>query len=149
MKKSHSFAFRWTLRMAALVALLPAGCRHDGLDRVSIKGAILVDGKPLNSGAITFVPIEETRGPKASAKIVDGVYELGTREGPVVGKHRVEILADRELRFALDDPEDFNANAPDVLPPNQIPSQFNEHSQIVFEAVAGRTNAFSFTIPAN
>lgn len=133
--------------ICAGMLLVVVGCGESaGPERVAVQGVISVDGTPLRNGAITFVPTEGTGGPKASAKIVHGSYELEASRGPVVGTHRVEIRAEQELGFALDDPEDFDKHALETLPPNPIPPQFNQDSVLTFEAKSGIKNHFGFAI---
>ena len=132
--------------LAALLLTVLSGCGDAGLPRVAVKGNVTVDGQPLKSGFITFIPTAGTEGPKASGKVADGAYELNRKDGPMIGKLRVEIRADQDLGYDLDDPEDFDAKAPRVLPKNPIPPQFNDRSTLVRETKEGETNEFDFDI---
>ncbi len=130
---------------ALLLAVLP-GCGDAGLQRVAVQGNVTVDGQALKNGSITFIPTEGTVGPKASGQVADGTYELNKEDGPMIGKLRVEIRADQELAYELDDPEDFDAKAPRVLLKNPIPPQFNDRSTLIRETKKGETNEFNFDI---
>ncbi|WP_171190037.1 hypothetical protein, partial [Alienimonas chondri] len=78
----------------ALAAALAAGCGgSDRPEQVAVSGAVTVDGAPLPAGTITFVPVENTPGPKASAAIVAGRYAVPAAVGPTVGAYRAEIVA--------------------------------------------------------
>lgn len=131
---------------AVLVSALMLGCSHEGPQRVAVQGTVTVDGQPLKSGFVTFTPTEGTEGPKASAEIADGKFELERDSGPMVGKLRVEIRAQQDLGIALDDPEEFDAKAPRVLPGNSIPPQYNDRSTLVCETSADRPNEFQFEV---
>jgi hypothetical protein len=43
---------------------------------------------------ISFIPEGETRGPAASASLIDGNYRFDNRNGPVAGKYRVLVVED-------------------------------------------------------
>src|SRR5689334_21251790 len=75
----------------AACSLLFCGC---GKPEPSVVGAVLLDGEPLPSGRIRFVPVEGTSGPDAGAVIEDGKYTVG--KGLRVGKYRVEIHGVKE-----------------------------------------------------
>jgi len=86
------------------------GCgSEDGPQRVPVSGAVFVGGRPLEAGTVRLVPIDGTKGPMASGAIVDGYYSLTQENGPVVGKHRVEIEAANFLGFDPGDEAAFRA----------------------------------------
>ena len=135
-----------TLVFLAAVLGFCAGCDSDGPLRAAVRGTVSVDGKPLKKGSIVFVPVEGTKGPKAAGQIIDGSYELPEELGPVVGRVRVEIRAEQNLGFALDDPSQFTRYGGHRLPANPIPARYNERSQLVKRTVAGEVNRFDFAI---
>jgi hypothetical protein len=59
--------------------------------RVPVSGKVLVDGKPLESGTIIFVP---DTGRQSSGLVKDGKFTLGcfqADDGALVGKHKVSV----------------------------------------------------------
>jgi hypothetical protein len=84
-----------TLAIPALALLVAPGCSSDG-GRVGLSGTITLDGEPLPSGSILFVPIEGTMSPSAGSDIVDGDYEVARARGPKTGVFRVEIRSQRK-----------------------------------------------------
>jgi hypothetical protein len=75
---------RWTLAAACLATF---GCKKDRnaapYDPCYAKGVVTLDGKPLPSGMVTFVPqIPESAGghPGIASIGADGGYELGNAE---------------------------------------------------------------------
>jgi len=78
-------------------------------ERHAIAGQIFIDGKPLNRGWITFVPIDSPNKPVACCYMnhrQDGKFTLATGDGPCVGPHRIEVrqLALEQLNMpTLDD----------------------------------------------
>lgn len=66
--------------------------------RCSVAGQVLIDGKLLNRGWITFVP-ENANEPVASCYITkDGKYSIPSRDGPCVGRQVIEV---RQLATAF------------------------------------------------
>ncbi len=89
-----------------------------------------------------------TGGPRSAGSIENGAYAIPRDSGPVVGSVRVEILADQDLGFALDDAEQVVKNAVpnEVIPPNPIPPSYNKESTLVRHTEAGTENTFDFEI---
>ena len=80
---------RLSVVLTALAALLCfAGC--GGTDAPSLKGKVTLDGVPVASGNIVFLP-EQSEGRKAAAAIEDGNYLVPAEEGLLPGKYRVEV----------------------------------------------------------
>ncbi len=126
-----------------------AGCGPgDGLTRGPIKGRVTVGGQPLAKGRVLFLPVAPNTGPTVSAPIVGGDYQLPRREGPVVGKNRVEVEAELDLGFAIDDEAAFAQRGGWPLPPNSVPPEFNRNSQLVIEIKPGEENALDIAVPS-
>jgi acetyl esterase/lipase len=77
---------------------LHAWLRKSGLlttvERQAISGQILIDGKPLNRGWITFVPLDSPNKAVACCYMnhrQDGKFMLAAGDGPCVGPHRIEV----------------------------------------------------------
>jgi hypothetical protein len=135
------------LSIAGLAALT-AGCGGDGLNRGAVAGRVTVGGAPLAKGRILFVPIAPNSGPAASAVVVDGQYTLDRSTGPIVGQNRVEVEAEVDLGFAIDDEAAFAARGGKPLPPNPIPPAFNKQSTLAVEIKPGETTSFDVAVPA-
>jgi hypothetical protein len=144
---------RVVLCLVALSALAIAmacstGCGGDGLARAPIKGQVTIGGQPLASGRILFMPVAPNQGPTVSAPIVDGEYTLPRKDGPVAGPNRVEVEANLDLGFAIDDEAAFARRGGRPLPPNPVPPEFNRNSQLTLEVKPGEDNTYNVTIPA-
>jgi hypothetical protein len=79
--------------LLALATGISGGCGPSGPPRVEISGKVTWDGKPLETGTISFIPDEGQTGPMAGAQIVQGGYQIRADQGPTLGGHRVEIQA--------------------------------------------------------
>jgi len=132
----------WTVCRFAACLLLFAGCAKPG---PSVVGTVLLDGDPLASGRIRFVPVEGTRGPDAGALIEEGKYSVG--QGLTVGKYRVEIHGVKESTIRKErDP---------IIPVHLIPAAmeavppaYNAKSQLI-RAVEAGVNTLDFDLATN
>lgn len=136
----------WLLSCTAICGL--AGCGPAGPPRSAVEGTVTIGGQPLAAGRIIFTPAAPNKGPAATARIVAGKYQTARGEGPVVGKNRVEVEADLNLGFALDDEEAFARRGAGPLPPSPIPPEFNSTAQLSVEIKPGETNKYDVPIPA-
>ena len=144
---TNSLPWIQALLASAACCVFAAGCQDAGPDRAPIAGRVTVGGEPLAAGRILFKPIAPTEGPVTSAAIVDGAYRLSEEQGPIVGKHRVELEAELPLGFALDDEQAFAKRGGKRLPPNPIPPQFNRQSTLRVEVLAETENTFDIEVP--
>lgn len=117
MSEARQSVRRWLLSGAlGVVIAVAAGCRSDPYNlgpRAPVRGKITVDGKPLRTGIITFLP-DNARGnqtPHQPSANIDsnGNYELftvGEAQAPL-GWYRIVVLA-----YERDD--DVKGKRPDV-----------------------------------
>ncbi len=124
-----------------------AGCGPAGPVRAPVAGKVTVGGQPLAKGRILFIPQAPNQGPTTSAAIVNGQYAIGQSEGAVVGENRVEVEAELNLGFAIDDEAAYTKRGGRPLPPNPIPPRYNRESTLIAEIKAGEDNQFDVTIP--
>lgn len=118
------------------------GCGKSALPpRARVTGQVTLDGKPLTSGTILFVPdtAQGTSGPPAIGFIdPQGRYELTTDrdsfgDGAVLGRHKVSI----EARDSVE---------PGAVSQSLVPPVYAnpETSGLVAEVQAGRVNTIDF-----
>ena len=79
----------------ALLLFALVGCSRDG--RLAASGTVTLDGKPLESGAITFKPAPGSEGHSAGESLENGQFQLAGTWGFKPGKYFVTIqsFADR------------------------------------------------------
>ena len=65
------------------------GC-SSGDRRYSVQGKVKFDGQPVTLGSIVFIP-EDGKKRAAHGEIKDGSYNMAAKDGPIAGKHRVQI----------------------------------------------------------
>ena len=126
--------------VVAVLMTLCLGClgcgKGDGLDRAAVEGKVTLDGAPVQEGSITFFPTGGTEGPSAGGPIENGRYSLSGAEGPVVGRHRVEIHAPRPTGEKVPHPFDPEKMVEKVA--EGAPKQYNTESTLEEELKAGK-----------
>jgi hypothetical protein len=58
--------------------------------RAAVEGTVTVNGEPANWGAVVFTP-EDPLAPVVCARVMNGKFQLGSRIGPVLGKHKLRV----------------------------------------------------------
>jgi|APGre2960657423_1045063.scaffolds.fasta_scaffold30691_3 hypothetical protein len=85
--------FTATSLLLAGLLLLSAGC---GEKQVQIRGNVTLDGKPIDTGAITFIPNDLSKGQTAGASITLGEFQVVGNNLPPPGLYRVEIRGQKK-----------------------------------------------------
>lgn len=134
--------------LAAVAVAAAPGCQTgDDLPRHAVSGRVQLDGKPLESGAIQFLPVEggSSGGVPVSGGTViqDGAYEIGREKGLTPGTYRVSITS---AAGGTSPPAD-EAPGP-ALPPAKdlIPAKYNVQSTLKAEVKANGPNTFDFDL---
>src|SRR5665213_192102 len=103
---AHKISWRtFVAATPALVFLVFSGCGYGADSRVPVKGKVMVDGAPVESGAITFIPTEAGRE-KASGPIKDGTYSIAAAQGPNPGAYRVDVVVRKKTGRMVGTPGD-------------------------------------------
>ena len=138
--------------LAVVVTIAISGCDGSGgneLPRAAVTGSVSLNGKPLQEGVISFVPIEGTPGPKTSVSITEGRFSAGAAQGPVVGTHRIEIQSTDDGGYAMDDEEAFQklrqagVRRIEVV---RVPPIYNSRSTLTEIVTAEGPNEFTFEL---
>ena len=119
----------WSGVTAALLLAGVGGCGDvgDTPPAAAVHGSVRVEGELLREGLITFIPQGATLGPKVSAVIEGGIYEIAADKGLQPGMFRVEV----------DGMPPGVKSGVDGLPPEtpaaeyrEIAAEFDENSQL-------------------
>jgi len=108
------------LIVAALgVTTLVPGCSRSARAprRRPLVGAVVVDGTPAFSGAVSFYPRAGHTGPVATAEIRAGRYAFTVTDGPTAGPHRAVVMFLRDAAEATT----FQPRHGKVRPPQPAP----------------------------
>lgn len=122
--------------------LLLCGCGGTKA-RYAIEGNVTLDGKPLQKGQISFVPLAGTKGPTAGAEIVDGKFSIPNEKGTFLGKFRVEVTASRPTDKTMPDPM---TGQPAKIYEQFIPDKYNKTSVLQAEVKDDGHNNFEFPV---
>ena len=135
--------------LSVLCLLCQTGCggTGDGPPRVPIEGEVTFHGRPLVKGSILFIPTDGTTGPGTGTTIEAGRYELERERGPVIGKLRVEIRADRDFGYDITEPTETVKHIGEPMPRNEIPAQYNDESILTVTTTEAGDNTFDFHLP--
>jgi hypothetical protein len=111
-----------------LCALLITGC--DASKFAEVSGKVTVDGKPVDAGSITFLPLDGMT-PTAGGEIKDGKYSVKVP----IGQMKVTIsvpkaIGKKKLYATPDSPEG-------TLYAEALPLRYNEKSELTFEVKSG------------
>jgi hypothetical protein len=118
------------LMLLALLNILGCG----GPDkRAEVSGTVRLNGQPLASGSIAFVPTVGNTGPSSGGVITDGRYSVPRTKGVAIGKNRVSILSTvktgRKIDIGRSDLQDEWLQV--------VPAKYNEQSEIVCDIKPG------------
>ncbi len=131
-------------RFAILLALIAcAGCGPSGPERASVSGSVMLDGKAIEQGSITFLPATGHAGPSVGGVIVDGKYDIRRADGPVLGAARVELRAWRKTGRQIPNPMSAGSTMEEKV--ETFAAEYNDESTLVREIVSGH-NTLNFAL---
>lgn len=139
-------ALRTTPFVLALLLIPLSGCQPAGPERAAVSGIVELDGKPIEHGAIAFIPSGPDGGPPSGAVIEAGKYSIPKENGVVVGSHRVEIRAPKKTgkQIPVAPPATSPTGTVDEVVEG-IPAKFNTQSTLV-ETVESGPNTIDFNL---
>jgi hypothetical protein len=127
-----------------LLLVLSIGCGRGDLPRRVVYGNVTCGGEKVAFGEVLFVPIEGTPGPATAAVIVDGRYRAENRGGVPIGKHRVEVSAQRATGRKVSTPEGATMDEGVSIGP---PIYAGPQSPLVVEVKADGDGRIDLAIP--
>ncbi len=132
----------------ALAAI--AGCSDGGdkYDRLPFSGTVTLDGQPLASGYVIFVP-KSGQPTQSTAMISGGKFEVPKNAGTVAGKYTVAIFAGAGASTGSAEPGTPEAEAEMAAQKNKgerVPRKYNIDSILTVEIEPGKDNVFPFDL---
>ena len=129
----------WLLAYSVCIGLF-SGCGDSG---ISISGKITVNGKPLESAEIKFLPLNSADNEHAGAVVTNGEYVVENDERIKEGEYQVQIRAFRASGKKLWDGMGDGTNKTMVDELAQfIPNRYNDSSELKVSLKKG-DNEFS------
>lgn len=130
------------MAVAAFAAGLWGCGSADDYARIPVQGRITLDGRPLESGTISFAPLNA--GPSTQGAIADGAYAIGRSTGPAAGTYRVEIHSMRPTGRRVPDNDNPGETIEEVR--NAIPDRYNVRSELRAEVKTGAGTPIDFAL---
>ena len=120
---------------AFLSAFSLTGC---GGGSAGVHGKVTLDGQPLETGVISFQPMEGTAGPAAGATIAQGEYKVQGEAMPSPGTYRVEIKSQKKTgkKMPVGSPAPPGTMAEETI--EAVPPQYNKKSTLQRELKGGQ-----------
>ena len=144
MHKSGANPARISSLLALLfVALLASNGCGDG--KVVVRGAVNVDGQPIEEGSISLEPADG-QGPTTGGLIKDGKYELTGNAAVMPGDKIVRIVGLRKTGKMIEagPPAPKGTLIPQMV--QCVPSHFNDRSRLRIDVTPGKANRHNFEL---
>jgi hypothetical protein len=119
-----------------------AGC-GGGPRRYGASGVVKWQGRPLDQGAITFLPLDPAQGSSGGALIKDGRYSIPARQGLLPGRYKVTVSS-ADPRKAPD--PDAPPGPAGPLPKDRVKPKYNSQTELTAEVRAEGPNTFDFEV---
>jgi hypothetical protein len=131
----------WLPMLSVAVALGCDGSSHTA----AVDGSVTVGGVPVESGSITFVPIEGTSGHSAGGAIESGRYSISAADGPMIGVNSVAINGRRKTGRKIPVPGTENVMMDETE--EVVPPRYQTGKELKREIRPGK-NTFDFDLDA-
>lgn len=144
------------LCVLTLVSLCALGCAPKE-KRCALSGAVTLDGDPVPTGVVNFVPedADPTKGSVgASVDIVDGAYAMDPKHGALLlpGKYKVQVnvsyTIDKKTKEVVDinDVKDGNVDPLSVTTVNSVPEKWGAQSEQVVDVPEQKTMTYDINM---
>jgi hypothetical protein len=119
----------WRVGVVVAACLAAAGC-GGGPASATVSGEVKVDGVPVASGVISYVPADVT-GVPATAEIKDGRYEVRTTAGNKRVQISVPVVTGKRKAHVGSDAPWVESTA------ESLPDKYHTRSELTFEVKPG------------
>jgi len=135
------------LCLVSAVSIAGCGGGGDELPRERILGSVALDGTPLASGNVTFMPEEPAgAGTSAGAVIDGGGFSIPREHGLVPGVYRVSISSTEEVAPKAGQGPALPGDGDAPLIRERIPARYNAQTTLKATVEKGGKNVFDFAI---
>lgn len=131
------------IEMVCLLSVLPGCGSADGLNRQAVSGSVLLDGRPLESGAILFEPGNSQLATAVGSLIRRGRFAISRDQGAVPDEYLVRIYASSNEQSPPAKGHSNNQRRPML---ERIPARYNVHSELRATVAAHKANDFQFQL---
>ena len=136
---------RWRLGFAAVLLLgaVAGGCSRVPR-RFALEGKVTVDGVPLESGSMAWIPLAGTVAPTCGGSITRGRFSIPAPQGAREGQYRVEITATRQSERPDSPSLDGMTMCFSVY--QYLPARYNSESDLVATVIRSGKNLYTFEL---
>ena len=135
------------IRQAPWALLFLVGCGSgstDGISRYGVSGSVTFNGKPLETGSISFDPDGGSANPTSGGSLIQsGSYSIEQATGLTSGTYRVAIRSGGDSAAPKDEAPGPPARKPSKEP---IPAQYNSKSTLKVEVKDSGSPRFDFDL---
>jgi len=133
------------LAAAVAAASLLTGCGETagGPPGQAVSGVVTLDGRPLESGSIVFVPVDAA-GEPTGGPVKDGAFAIPAKDGPAPGVYVVSVYSRKSTGKTMPDPNDPDATIEEGF--ESIPAKYNVASTLKAEVAEGDDNRFEYEL---
>lgn len=137
-----------TTTLAILMSgLSGCGSGSDNLPREAVSGGVTVDGKPLKSGIVSFVPTDPNGPTQGNFTVIEGKYSVPKEQGLVPGKYDVKVsTSEQEEKKETESISNGMPGMPPTRPKDAIPPMYNTNTKLTAEVKSGVPNDFQFPL---
>ncbi|RCS41197.1 hypothetical protein DTL42_21745 [Bremerella cremea] len=139
--------FHWSIFFLGLAAVSLTGCfgPSDPLNRQAVSGEVTLKNVALDTGNISFDPVDQTTGRPGGASIEQGKFTLPQERGLPPGTYKVRITSADESATPVT-PDEAPGDSR-KLAPDRIPASWNTKSEETVTIEDGGENHFVLAIP--
>jgi hypothetical protein len=140
----HTGRVRLWSSLVVTTAIAGCGGAADDLPRQAISGEVKMDGAPLKSAMIQFMPAEPGVATAGAAAVTDGRYRITADEGLVPGAYTVSVTSS-----SAPSASQASSSMPgDPAPPakESIPSTYNSKTTLTAKVTPEGPNTFNFDL---
>jgi len=115
------------LLMVVVSCGFAVGCTKDPNAKYPVSGMVRVNGEPVATGAISFLPVDGTKVETSSASsIVHGKYDIPKKDGLLPGEYKVQIYGQVQAKNPDGTPKVRESGKPVTM--DIIPDRYNMNS---------------------
>jgi hypothetical protein len=126
-----------------VIVLGITGCADSASRRYAVSGVVKWQGKPLDQGAITFLPEDSSVGSGGGAMIENGKYSIPAKQGLLPGRYKVTISS-ADPRNKAPDPDSPPGYLP--VPKDRLAAKYNTQTTLTADVKPQGPNTFNFEV---
>lgn len=128
------------------LAFLTVGCADPYAGRMAVSGKVILGGKPIKEGIVSFEPLENQET-QSGALIKDGQYSIPRSTGLLPGKYRIRVTAGDGVTNVDESEAGGPGGSTNIVSRDTVPPSWNVNSAQEITVSKDGANTFDFDIP--